>query len=171
VSASPWVPAWAAPWVSSSATFPWGLRLVLRLACWLVLPSPDAAGDCACALPTSATPERCIRADAASGSAARMQGLLSMLKVIWKICLVLAAVLIAAFITCLPWTRLDELPGNEGYAYFLLSIVWAPIALLAGLFAGAMFAFMLWPKRPGNPRAKDPPAPARSEPPRSEFEA
>jgi hypothetical protein len=79
-----------------------------------------------------------------------------MLKVIWKICLVLAAVLIAAFITCLPWTRLDELPGNEGYAYFLLSIVWAPIALLAGLFAGAMFAFMLWPKRPGNPRAKDP---------------
>lgn len=100
-----------------------------------------------------------------------MLGLLSMLKVIWKIGLVLAAILIAAFITYLPWTRLDELPGSEGYAYFLLSIVWAPIALLAGIFAGVMFAFMLWPKQPKTPRAKDPPAPVRSEPRRSEFEA
>lgn len=94
-----------------------------------------------------------------------------MLKVIWKIFLVLAAILIAGLITYLPWTRLDELPGNEGYAYFLLSIFWAPAALLAGIAAGTMFAVLLWPKRSKDPPDRATPPPPRSEPPRSELEA
>jgi hypothetical protein len=80
-----------------------------------------------------------------------------MLILLKKLLLVVVALGIAAAVTYYPWTLLGDMPGNEGYAYFLASVVWAPAMLVLGVVAGFVFAWVLWPRKQ---KANPPPPPS-----------
>jgi hypothetical protein len=63
-----------------------------------------------------------------------------------KSVLVLAAALIAAGVTCLPWLVLFKLPDSVSTFWGITAILWAPLALVAGIVGGCFFAYTLWPR-------------------------
>jgi uncharacterized membrane protein len=85
-----------------------------------------------------------------------------------KIMLVLAGLLIAAGITYYPWTYIDHFTGEASSVYGMSAVIWAPAALIIGIFSGAAFVFVLWPRKPRTP---PPIKPVESSRDRSSFEA
>lgn len=80
---------------------------------------------------------------------------------------ILGGLLIAAAITCFPWTYWDKLEGSISAVYGMSAMIWAPTALILGVAAGLMFGFTIWPRRP---RRKPLPTPSQ-ERGNSSFEA
>jgi len=64
-----------------------------------------------------------------------------------KTLLVVGAILIAAAITVFPWLLLERTTGEISSLFGMTAILWAPLALIAGIVAGILFAFLLWPRR------------------------
>lgn len=85
-----------------------------------------------------------------------------------KILLVLAGLLIAAGITYYPWTYIDHFTGEASSVYGMSAVIWAPAALIIGIFSGAAFVFALWPRKP---RVQPPAKPVESYRERSSFDA
>lgn len=65
-----------------------------------------------------------------------------------KVSLILGALLIWVGITWYPWTYWDRFTGTASTVYGLSAVIWAPGALLLGLFLGIAFAIWLWPRQP-----------------------
>ena len=66
--------------------------------------------------------------------------------VLRKLLLLAGAVLLAAAITYFPWWILWNIQAEWSTLYRMSAILWAPLALIAGLGAGAMFAWFFWPR-------------------------
>lgn len=64
-----------------------------------------------------------------------------------KTLLVVGAALIAAAITGFPWLLLARTTGEISSLFGMTAILWAPLALIVGIFAGILFAFLFWPRR------------------------
>lgn len=69
-----------------------------------------------------------------------------MTAIVRKFVLVLAALGIAALVTWLPWFVLFNYEGDGNQLFGMTAILWAPLALIVGLVAGASFAFFFWPR-------------------------
>lgn len=65
-----------------------------------------------------------------------------------KLLLVIGAMLIAGAIAYYPWMYIDDFTGAASTVYMLTSIYWAPAALVLGVVNGALFACLLWPRKP-----------------------
>jgi nitrate reductase gamma subunit len=64
-----------------------------------------------------------------------------------KLLLVLAALGIAGGLTVLPWFLLFYvIPDSLSNFWGMTAILWAPLALVVGVAAGSLFAFMFWPR-------------------------
>jgi hypothetical protein len=63
-----------------------------------------------------------------------------------KILLVAGALAIAALVTCLPWFVLFNYEGEGNQLFGFTAILWAPLALIVGVVAGAAFAYVFWPR-------------------------
>ncbi|WP_269532683.1 hypothetical protein [Chitinimonas sp. BJYL2] len=65
-----------------------------------------------------------------------------------KALLILVALGIACGLTLLPWFLLFHvIPDSLSNIWGMTAILWAPLALLLGVAAGGLFAFMLWPRQ------------------------